>query len=125
MPKATAASLDNEKISLKTLEGGFVELRRMTYGQLLKRRSMAMNMKFGGRGKNDFEGEMALANQKVTEFEFASCIVDHNLEDDNGNLLNLANPVDIAKLDPRIGSEIDTNISRMNNFEDDDETGNS
>lgn len=125
MPNATSESLENEKIDLKTLPGGYVELRPMTYGQVLKRRAMAMNMRFGGKGKNDFEGEMALANQKVTEFEFASCIVSHNLEDADGRLLNLASPVDIAKLNPRVGSEIDTHISRMNNFEDDDSEGNS
>lgn len=124
MPRATVNQEETERVELKTCPEGFVILRRMTYGQLLHRRSMAMHVKVeGGKGRDAVMG-MALANSKVTEFEFATCIVEHNLEDEHGTNLNFTVPTNINKLDPRIGEEIDANISRMNNFEDDDE-GNS
>ena len=122
MPNAVGNN-DTERHPLKSLEGGFVELRRMTYGEYVKRRQMLSGMRLEGKGKNA-EAVMQLANEKVTQFEFAKCIVDHNLEDGNGRKLNLKSPKDFSRLDPRIGQEIGNRIDDMNQFQDEDEDGN-
>lgn len=119
MPRAVVTTT-NEHFDLKTLPEGFVELRQMTYGQVVQRRSMIKLSFVSSKQQKDFRGEMAAANQEVTMFEFKHCIVDHNLEDENGNRLNLGSPVDFAKLDPRVGQEIEKYISDMNNFDDED-----
>jgi hypothetical protein len=124
MPRATANVDTTEKVELKTCPGGYIELRRMTYGQKLQRQSMAMVMKLSDDPKTrnrGMQGEMQMVNAKVTVFEFAHCIVDHNLEDDAGRKLNLTTLQDINALDPRIGEEINSEISRMNNFDESEE----
>lgn len=119
MPRATV-SQDSERFELKTLPEGFVVIKRMTYGQSLQRRELVKLGFIIGAKSKDTTGEMALANKEVSYLEFSWCILDHNLEDDNGNKLNLANRYDVDKLDPRVGQEIDSLISALNNFEDDD-----
>src|SRR6478752_98009 len=120
MPRATVTQTTENK-NLKTCEGGVVTLRRMSWGDVLTRRTLASVMQMSGDSKNkSFEVEMILSNEKVTLFEFSKCIVDHNLEDEKGVKLNLTNINDIKKLDPKIGGEIDALISDMNNFEDEE-----
>lgn len=117
MPRATIDLSTIKHYDLNTCPGGFVELRHMSYGEKLQRQQLALKMQMtSGKGK-DFEGEMQLANAEVTQFEFSKCIVDHNLEDESGRKLNLTNVLDINKLHPQIGEEIDTYISEMNNYE--------
>ncbi len=126
MPKATV-NIDSKRFELKTCPEGYVELMAMPYGKKLFRQQMASAMRFsgGGKGKN-FEGEMDLTNAKVIEYEFKECITDHNLEKEDGKPLDFTKARDVNALDPRIGEEISTQISKMNNFEDDeDESGNS
>lgn len=118
MPKATTNINETERFELKTLPEGYVVLRRLTYGEFMKRRQMTSNLSVsGGKGRQDFEGVLELANQKVTEFEFASCVVEHNLEDENGDLLDFKNPIHLQMLDPRVGEEISSYIDKMNQFE--------
>jgi len=126
MPRATIDLEETEEFQLKTCPGGFVKLRRMSYGQTLDRRALMKLSISTTKGSKTLEGEMAMANQKIQIFEFRHCIVDHNLEDEDGQKLNLGDPVVLAKLDPRIGAEVESKISDMNNFEDDedDEQGN-
>lgn len=120
MPKAFAVT-DITRHELKTCPDGYVVLKRMTYGQMLQRREMVKMAVALGKGKNTV-GEMALANKHVSYLEFSWCIVEHNLEkDDNGTLFNFNNSADVDALDPRIGSEIDSLINEMNNFEDNEE----
>lgn len=125
MPKATSNISETEKFDLKTCPGGYVELRRLTYGEKLQRRAMVSGLKVSsGKGK-DFSGEMQLVNEQATVFDFQHCIVDHNLDrDDEGNKLNLHNITDIRSLDPRIGEEIDDLLGKLNNFDEDEEEGN-
>ncbi|HVI79819.1 MAG TPA: hypothetical protein VM715_16955, partial [Candidatus Acidoferrum sp.] len=54
MPRATAAVSGSERFELKTLPEGYVELRRLTYGQKLERRAMSSvaSAEGSGRGKN-------------------------------------------------------------------------
>jgi hypothetical protein len=121
MPKATVNIDDQTRHELKTLEGGFVVLRKLTYGQSLQRQSM-LSMRMirdaESKRKGETKGEMNLANIDVTTFDFTHCIVDHNLEDENGAKLDLRSPVVFARLDPRVGQEIDTLIQKQNSFDD-------
>lgn len=118
MPKAYAQK-STERIELKSVPDGFVVLKRMTYGDKLERQSM-VKMAIELTSGKDAKGELALANKKATYLEFANCIVEHNLEkDDEGTLFNFKNAADVDALDPKIGEEIDSLISEMNNFESD------
>lgn len=124
MPSAVANTEDTERHELRTCPEGFVELRRMTYGQIVQRREMMKLSLTNAKGSKDFQGEMAMANQKITQFEFKHCILDHNLEKADGTKLNLGNPVDFNSLDPRIGQEIESLIGKMNNFDEEEDEGN-
>jgi len=119
MPKAYTTK-DTVREELKSCPEGFVVLKRMTYGDKLERQElvkMAISLSAG----KDAMGEMAMANKKATYLEFAGCIVEHNLEkDDAGTPFNFKNSADVDALDPRVGEEINTLISEMNNFDSDD-----
>jgi hypothetical protein len=121
MPVAVSNTTETETFDLKSAPpDGFVELRRMTYGQVVQRRAMMkLSVETSGKSK-DFKGEMAMASHQITIFEFKNCIVNHNLEKTDGVKLQLGNPVDFDSLDPRVGQEIEKYIGEMNNFEDDD-----
>lgn len=125
MPIATANLVATEHKKLKTLDGGEVELRRMTWGQMVDRRAMMkMSVTTDQKDRKSLQGELAMANREITRFEFTHCIVSHNLEaetPDGTRPLDFNNPNDFNSLDPRVGAEIEKYISDMNNFEDDDQ----
>lgn len=117
MPRATVNEEDVTRKDLKSCPEGFVVIRTMTYGEFLHRREMIGKLTVGGDARSkQFEGEMKMANAKVTEFEFTKCIVDHNLDDDDGNRLDFTKSIPM-KLDPRIGEEIGTYIDELNQFD--------
>lgn len=116
MPRATVTKTA-EKFDLKTLDGGYVEIRRMTYGEKLDRQDEMLNMKAGGDTKADFATEIKFMNKKVTLTDFANLIISHNLTDDNDAPLNFRNPQHVLALDPRIGDEIGQLIDKLNSFE--------
>jgi len=134
MPRATSNSTETTRHELKTIEGGFIEAKRLTYGEKLQRRAMVSGMKLtGDRKSKDFQGEMNLVNEQATVFDFQRCIVSHNLtkpnpaspEDEATDLpLDFSKIADIRLLDPRAGEEIDTFLSELNNFEEEDDEGN-
>lgn len=125
MPKAVTTLDETQRFDLKSCPEGFVTLRRMTFGESVQRRAMLKLSVEASKGSKDFKGEMAMANEEITRFEFTRCILDHNLEDENGAKLNLGTPVDFARLDPRVGQEIESLIGNMNNFsEEDSDLGN-
>lgn len=124
MPSAVVNFAATEEYKLKTLPGGFVKLRRLSYGQKLERQSMAMQTQIAGEGKKA-SMEMTMMQQVVTAFEFKNCIADHNLEDEQGTKLDFRKKENVFRLDPRIGEEIETYIDKMNNFEEGDEAENS
>lgn len=123
MPRATVNEEETVRKELKTLPEGFVLLKRLSYGQKLHRRAMVSKMRIeGGKGKGkDFAGEMDLISERATQFDFAHCIVEHNLEDNNERLLNFSSTADIARLDPRVGEEIDKYLNELNNFDEEEE----
>ena len=121
MPRATAV-VNTEHYELKSLPGGWIEVRRLTYGETLRRRSM-MTMEFAGDpSKGDARAEMAMMNAKATEFDFARCVKDHNLfaDDEETRKLNLGTRADLDQLDPRVGQEIEQILDKLNNFDDSD-----
>jgi hypothetical protein len=123
MPRATVDTEEVFRYDLKTLPpDGFVVLRRLSYGQVLERRSM-MKLEVATRGgkTKGLEGELALADRAYTLFDFKHCIVEHNCENESGGLLNLGNPNDLVRLDPKVGQEIETLLSELNDLDEKDE----
>lgn len=111
MPKAVA-SQDTERKDLKTLDEGYVVLRKMSYGEILHRRDLAAKI---GRAAGGDDVEFKLQFLAVQQYEFSKCIVEHNLEkDDAGTLFNFKDAKDVALLDPVVGQEIETLIDGMN-----------
>jgi len=114
MPKAVV-SLEPTHFDLDSLEGGWVRLKPMSFGQKQHRSELATDQsmkEFGG----DQELFMRIMNRRVSEYEFRTCIVDHNLDDENDNKLDFKNPATLDILDPRVGDEIDQLITKMNTF---------
>jgi hypothetical protein len=122
MPRATANIVEAERHDLKSLPEGFVMVRRLTYGQKLERRAMSSTATAETqRGNKNMKMQMQMINQQAMIFDFTHCIVDHNLEGDDGEKLNLSSVAHIQSLDPRVGEEIERILDKMNNFEEDDE----
>lgn len=124
MPVAIIDPNASEKFDLKSLEGGYVELRTMSYEAYLKRKDMITNIRISGGKGQESSGELTMANQKVAIFEFSECIVSHNLEDGSGELLDFSKATTLRKLHPKVGQEIGDLIDSMNQFLEDEEQGN-
>lgn len=121
MPVATRKE-ETVRKELKTCPpDGFVLLRQLSYDEMLERRDGAskMLMEGGGPGGNS-NPQMAVQvlNRWSNEYTFPRCIVDHNLTDSNGVLLDFNKPKLVFKhLDPRVGTEIESYIDELNNAE--------
>lgn len=117
MPQATVTQETVHK-ELKSCPGGYVELKQLSFDQMLERRdkAMRMSMEQAGRGRREQNAKIDLetASKWTRQFEFSHCIVDHNLEDDKGQKLNFANPMTLSVLDPKIGAEIERYIEELN-----------
>jgi hypothetical protein len=116
MPRATVKT-ETEHHDLKSCEDGFVDLRRMSFGEKNKRTEMIGNQLEMRNDHGEARGMMEFATQKAVEWEFANLIIDHNLEDEDGRKLDFKNRADIQKLDPIIGEEIGLLIDGMNNVD--------
>ncbi len=119
MPRAVVdPNINQKKIDLSTLSGAFVVLRQLTYGEQIQKQQMAAKMTFEGPGASGRGGgEFEFFQRKVAEYEFATCIIEHNLEDEEGNLLNFKIGAILDRLDPRVGSEVASHISEMNDYQ--------
>jgi hypothetical protein len=119
MPRATI-STETFRRELKTCPGGFVELRQLSWAEMMKRRDIASRMyadvstKTGPASQETIRQYMEVVNVAIMEFEFKNCIVDHNLENDDGVLLDFSNAMSLQILNPKIGSEIDRYIEELN-----------
>src|SRR5215813_8592389 len=116
MPRATV-NADGTRIDLRTCPGGYVVLRQLSFGQMLKRRDMAAKymQEFGtGRDNNTNRITIDILNEASRKYDFAHCIIDHNLEDDKGNKLDFTNSMSLDILDPRIAAEIETEVDKLN-----------
>lgn len=120
MPKATV-STETVRHHLVTLSGAWVDLRRLSFGEKQMRQDMAMKMAFAGGGntKEDVSAVAEMSAAEVAYFEFSRCIVDHNLyyDDEETEKMDFTKRRDFEQLDPRVGDEIDSEISHMNNFD--------
>lgn len=118
----------NEKFELKTLPGAFVVIRRMNYGESLKRKDMmasvAMDMEKRAGQEQSTKLQMEILSEKTTLWEFSTLIMEHNLTDENDKPLNFKDPNHVKKLVGRIGDEIQQYINDLNSFEDSEEVKN-
>ncbi len=130
MPRATIDTQATTRFDLKSLpkteeaEGGFIELRKLSYGQILERRDMGAKIAIEGLGdsrarEEDLKVTTEMIQKAVTEFEFGLAVVSHNLEDEHGILLNFTNPSNVWSLDPIVGQEISSLIDDMNQWDSD------
>ncbi len=121
MPVATVKQ-DTVRKELKSLEGAFVELRQLSFDEMLERRDKAMRMTMEqkpNRKKTDATKiEFESAMQWTRFFEFSRCIVDHNLEADAGKKLDFSNSMTLKVLDPKVGLEIEKYIEELNQEDD-------
>jgi hypothetical protein len=127
MPKATV-STESFRVELKSLPGGFVALKQLPFGQMLQRRDKAARFlqEMGAPG-SDAPNKMQIdiLNEASRYYDFSHCIVDHNLEDDQGVKLDFSEKMiqmTFSVLDPRIAAEIEREIDKLNR-EDFDEKG--
>lgn len=128
MPRAVV-NIIPEHFDLKTCPGGWIELRRMSYDAWLHRTDISLQMQIemekNSQRRGGGKGTMSLQNQAVTMYEFSQCVVGHNLEDENGNLLDLTRASTLKRLDPKIGNEIGELIAYMHESLTEEEEGNS
>jgi hypothetical protein len=136
VPKVTTSPSETERVDLKSCAGAFVILRKMTFGELNKRDMLLTTMKVmgGSRKKRASEdsifGILEGANDKVAQFEFQCCVVDHNffVDDEEKVPFDVRNVMHVNSLDPKVGGEIKRKIEDMNGIgdeDDDDEDGGS
>jgi len=117
MPKAVA-NLEGKKFDLETLPGGFVVLRKLSYGELLTRRNLGLGVNAPFRRDTeevDFQLQMDQSASRF--FEFAHMILDHNLEDENGKPLNMNSAADVQRLDPAVAQEIEEYMNDLNTMD--------
>lgn len=120
MPRATVDKTRTTRHELKSLPEGFVVLRPLSYGEMIERQEMAADFAFKADGRQkqqSTEAVVKMMQMKVTQFEFARCIVEHNLEDENGVLLNFSHPQVVGTLDPKVGEEISKLIDSLNQLD--------
>lgn len=125
MPDATVDSSQYERHDLKSAPpDGYVMLRPLPYGMKLTRRDKASRMKMQteqGRGRRSGgEIELETLNEWAIAHDFAYCIGEHNLTDKNGTNLDFTNPLTLKMLNPKVGSEIEKYLDRLNEDEDDE-----
>lgn len=140
MPVASV-SLEPQRFELKSLEGAFVELKPLSYGQMQRRRELAAESAIkeveGSDGKTTPEMAITMAQHAAAVYEFKHCIVAHNLEeakpkknpsdpDEEVRVVAFdfrSDPGAIDRLSPKIGEEISLLIDKLNQFEEGEPDG--
>jgi hypothetical protein len=117
--KAVMDAVVPKRFELKSLEGGWVELKQLNYHQVLQRREKATRFQLSGEQQRGtaVEISMPMVTEALTLEDFKLCIHDHNLEDEEGNKLDLSSAATLARIDPRVADEINQLINRLNIFE--------
>lgn len=137
MPQAVIDTAEVFRFDLKTLPanngdaGGYVVLRRLTYHQMMQRRDIAAKIGWEERrskGKTNadesIKAMMEIMNVATMEYEFKHSIVEHNLEDEAGRLIDFTNAKSYVNLHPKIGAEIGKYIDELNQETDEGELEN-
>ena len=102
---------------LNSLKGAWVETRKMNHGERTYRGQISTEYTVQGfLGREDTETQVRVVADAITQFDFKTCIVKHNLERASGKLLNLSDPKDIKALSGIVGAEIGAIINRENQF---------
>ena len=117
MPRATVVQTTKD-YDLKTVDGGKVTVRRMTYGEKLSRQDDLMSMSTT-RADGEVSLNMNTMFKKGALTDFANLVVSHNLTDENDRPLNFKDAKDVLALDPRVGDEIGSYIDEINSFGED------
>lgn len=124
MPVGTRKA-ETVRHDLKSLEGAFVELRQLSYDEMLERRDGATQilMERGIKNTDSQQMNVKVLNRWSNQYSFPRCISDHNITDENGVQLDFSKPELVFRiLDPRLGAEIESLIDKMNQEEEDAET---
>lgn len=130
MPVAVVDPEAFERRDLQSLEGAYIMVRPLPHGLVLRRRDkqskmfVESNMGTQGRRKPQNETnrlEIETMNEWATAYDYKYCIGEHNLTDAQGNNLDLGSPLAIQMLSPKVGAEIDTILSELNDFEEDED----
>jgi hypothetical protein len=111
-----------KRYDLKSVRGGWVEIREMSHGENLARQDMIMEMsvKMAEQGRKGPDTmDLKTKNEATSAYDFKKCIVRHNLRHKDGRPYQFANPLDWSgKLNPRVGGEIESIIRKVNRWED-------
>jgi hypothetical protein len=129
VPNATIDPSDTVRRELKTAPpDGFVVLRPLSYGQILERQDKTLRMRMQARRPQDRkrkgnesdlpEVDLLTLTEVGQIHDFSNCIVEHNLTDANGSLLDFSNALTFKVLNPKIAQEIEGYIDELNNPED-------
>lgn len=122
-------SREPEHHDLKSVEGGYVKLRRLPYSEILKRREMGTRLSMeqtsrrGRRQEKEQDQKLSIElMQTITrEYEFANCIVDHNLTVD-GVPVDFTQPkLAFQNVNPKVLEEIELLLSDLNDEADEEE----
>lgn len=125
MPDATV-SHDLHKFDLKSLPDGWVELRQLSYYEMLVRRDKgsiaSMQQQTAGRGKPE-NAKLMLESLQTwdRDYLFKNCIANHNLTNSDGNALDFNQKNTLNLLNPKIAMEIERLIDDLNGPEELDE----
>lgn len=119
MPRATVSS-ETVRRELKSCPpDGYVVLRQLSYDEMLERRDggskYIMEQMGGSNAGMDNKIAVEMANKWSNHYSFPRCIVEHNLLDDDDNLIDFSKPAEaFKKLNPRVGMEIERLIDNLN-----------
>lgn len=118
MPVGTR-KIETTSHDLKSLPGAYVELRQLSYDEMLERRDGATQilMERGIRNADSQQMNVKVLNRWSNQYSFPRCIVSHNITDENGTTLDFSERKIVETfrvLDPRIGAEIEALIDKMN-----------
>lgn len=128
MPVAIVDPEVYQRRDLKSLEGAYIMVRPLPHGMVLRRRDKASKMfietNMGSQGHRKKQEdvsrlEIETMQEWSTAFDYKYCIGQHNLEDKDGNMLDLGSPLVIQQLDPKVGAELDSIIANLNDYEED------
>lgn len=116
------ARLSEATLDLKSIEGGWIKVRRFTHGERIDRLGKVLVM---GISDNEEGGEARIDHRAQRLHDFEHAIVDHNLSDGNGRKYNFSKKDDVFDIDPTIGDEIDDLIGEHQEAIPEDEIPNS
>ena len=126
MPKATV-STQAVRHDLETLPDGYIMVKQLSHGQKLHRADIAARLSYetapqnraqkrNGKARQDTPSktDIELLQLAARQFEYTHMIVEHNLEEDNGQLFDFGDVTSFDRLAPQIGEEIDDILDSTN-----------